>query len=131
MALGHHRDDLITTLMMSICYSGRIQSMPPKLLSDNKKHIVIRPLAYCQENDIKQYLAEQRFPIIPCSLCGSQDNLARQRIKKVIEGLSKQNPKVPSSMLHALQAVAPSQLMDKKLFDFNFETENGSEVEIA
>lgn len=128
VALGHHRDDLIETLMMSICYGGQIQSMPPKLLSDNKKHIVIRPLAYCQENDIKAFAREQQFPIIPCNLCGSQDNLARQRIKQTIKTLSDQNPKVPSNMLHALQSVKLSQLMDKKLHDFSFEIPAGEKL---
>lgn len=118
VALGHHRDDLIRTLLMSILYSGEIKSMPPKLLSDNKKHIVIRPLAYCQENDIIAYAQEQQFPIIPCNLCGSQENLARQRVKVLIDKLAEENPKIPSNMLHALTSVKPSQLMDSKLWDF-------------
>ena len=118
IALGHHRDDLIRTLMMSILYNGDIRSMPPKLLSDNKKHIVIRPLAYAQEKDIIQFAEEQQFPIIPCNLCGSQDNLARVRVKRLIEQLAKENPKVPSNMLHALQSVKPSQLMDQGLWSF-------------
>lgn len=118
VALGHHRDDLIRTLLMSILYSGEIRSMPPKLLSDNKRHIVIRPLIYCQENDIITYAKEQAFPIIPCTLCGSQENLARQRVKVLIDQLAKENPKIPSNMLHALQSVRLSQLMDKKLWDF-------------
>lgn len=118
VALGHHRDDLIRTLLMSIFYSGEIKSMPPKLLSDNKKHIVIRPLVYCQENDIIKYAKEQAFPIIPCNLCGSQENLARQRVKVLIDELAKDNPKIPSNMLHALTSVKPSQLMDKKLWNF-------------
>ena len=118
VALGHHRDDLIRTLLMSILYGGRISSMPPKLLSDNKKHIVIRPFAYVQEKDIIKFLEEQAFPIIPCTLCGSQENLARVRVKKLIDELSKENPKIPSNMLHALSQVQPSQLMDKKLWDF-------------
>src|SRR5204862_7898325 len=80
IALGHHRDDMIRTLLMSILYSGEIRSMPPKLLSDNKKNIVIRPLAYTQEKDIIKYAKEQQFPIIPCNLCGSQENLSRQRV---------------------------------------------------
>jgi len=118
VALGHHRDDLIRTLLMSIFYSGEIKSMPPKLLSDNKKHVVIRPLVYCQEADIIKYAIEQKFPIIPCNLCGSQENLARQRVKVLIDQLAKENPKVPSNMLHALTSVRPSQLMDKKLWNF-------------
>jgi tRNA 2-thiocytidine biosynthesis protein TtcA len=118
IALGHHRDDLIRTLLMSVFYNGEIRSMPPKLLTDSKRHILIRPLAYCQEKDIIEYAKEQQFPIIPCNLCGSQDNLARMRVKLLIENLAKENPKVPSNMLHALSALKPSQLMDKSLWDF-------------
>lgn len=118
IALGHHRDDLIRTLLMSILYNGEIKSMPPKLLTDNKKHIVIRPLAYCQERDIKAYAAEQAFPIIPCNLCGSQENLMRKRVGRLIDELAQENPKVPSNILHALSSVKPSQLMDRNLFDF-------------
>ena len=118
IALGHHRDDLIRTLMMSILYNGDIRSMPPKLLSDNKKHILIRPMCYVQEADIITYANAQEFPIIPCTLCGSQDNLARKRIGKLITQLSEENPKIPSNILHALQAVRPSQLMDQDLWNF-------------
>ena len=120
IALGHHRDDLIQTLMMSILYNGQIRSMPPKLLTDNKKNIVLRPMVYCQEKDIQAYADEQQFPIIPCNLCGSQENLKRQRIKQLIDELALDNPKVPSNMLHALQSISPSQLMDRKLWDFDF-----------
>lgn len=118
IALGHHRDDLIRTLLMSIFYNGEIRSMPPKLLTDSKRHVLIRPLAYCQEKDIITYAKERAFPIIPCNLCGSQENLARMRVKLLIENLAKENPKVPSNMLHALNALKPSQLMDKNLWDF-------------
>jgi tRNA 2-thiocytidine biosynthesis protein TtcA len=118
VALGHHRDDAIRTLFMSICYSGEIRSMPPKLLSDDKKNIVIRPLIYCQEKDIKHYAELMNFPLIPCNLCGSQTNLARVRMRKVIDELTAQNPKVPSNILHALQTVKKSQLLDKQLWDF-------------
>lgn len=119
VALGHHRDDLIQTLLMSILYSGQIRSMPPKLLTDSKKQIVIRPLAYCQENDIIAYAKEQAYPIIPCNLCGSQEKLARVRVKKLINDLAQENSKVPSNILHALSSVQPSQLMDKALWDFD------------
>lgn len=119
IALGHHRDDLIRTLLMSMFYNGDIRSMPPKLLSDNKKHIVIRPLCYAQESDIIAYANEQAFPIIPCTLCGSQDNLARKKVGNLINQLATENPKIPSNLLHALQSVKPSQLMDKNLWDFN------------
>lgn len=118
IALGHHRDDLIRTLMMSILYNGDIRSMPPKLLSDNKKHIVIRPLYYAQEKDIITYANEQAFPIIPCNLCGSQENLARKRVGRLIDQLAEENPKVPSNILHALQSIKPSQLMDQDLWSF-------------
>lgn len=118
IALGHHRDDLIRTLLMSILYNGEIRSMPPKLLSDNKKHIVIRPLAYCQENDIAEFAKLMQYPIIPCNLCGSQENLMRKRIKLLIDQLAQENPKVPSNILHAMSAIKPSQLMDKKFWNF-------------
>ncbi|MCC5014080.1 MULTISPECIES: tRNA 2-thiocytidine(32) synthetase TtcA [unclassified Legionella] len=118
IALGHHRDDLIRTLMMSILYNGDVRSMPPKLLSDNKKHIVIRPLCYVQERDIITFAQEQAYPIIPCTLCGSQENLARKRIGRLIDQLAEENPKVPSNILHALQSIKPSQLMDQDLWQF-------------
>lgn len=118
VALGHHRDDLIESLLMSIFYNGTVSSMPPKLLTDNKKHVVIRPMVYCQESDIIEFSDEQKFPIIPCNLCGAQENLARKRIKRLIADLAAENPKIPSNMLHALSSVKPSQLMDKTLWDF-------------
>ena len=118
IALGHHRDDLIRTVLMSMLYNGDIRSMPPKLLSDNKKHIVIRPLCYAQEKDIITYATEQAYPIIPCTLCGSQENLARKRVARLIDQLTEENPKVPSNLLHALQTIKPSQLMDQDLWDF-------------
>jgi len=127
IALGHHRDDLIRTLLMSILYNGEIRSMPPKLLSDNKKHVIIRPLAFCQESDIAEYAKAMAFPIIPCSLCGSQENLMRKRVKVLIDQLAQENPKVPSNILHALSAIKPSQLMDKKFWDFkNLEAQQGN-----
>jgi len=118
IALGHHRDDLVHSLLMSILYNGEIRSMPPKLLSDDQQNIVIRPLIYCQEKDIIAYAQEQNFPIIPCTLCGSQENLARKRIKKLVATLAEENPKIPSNILHALSTVKPSQLMDHTLWDF-------------
>ncbi|MDX1812848.1 MAG: tRNA 2-thiocytidine(32) synthetase TtcA [Gammaproteobacteria bacterium] len=119
IALGHHREDLIESLLMSTMYSGEIKSMPPKLLTNDKKHIVVRPMVYCQEKDIIEYAKEQAFPIIPCNLCGSQENLTRVRMKNLIKDLAAQNPKVPSNMLNALGNVRASQLMDKNLWDFN------------
>lgn len=118
IALGHHRDDMIRTLMMSILYNGDIRSMPPKLLSDNKKHIVIRPMCYVQEKDIITYANEKSFPIIPCNLCGSQENLMRKKVAHLIDQLALENPKVPSNMLHALQSIKPSQLMDQNMWNF-------------
>lgn len=118
IALGHHRDDLIRTLLMSMLYNGDIRSMPPKLLSDNKKHILIRPLCYVQENDIIEYANILAYPIIPCNLCGSQENLMRKKVGKLIDDLAQANPKVPSNLLHALQSIKPSQLMDQNLWNF-------------
>lgn len=123
VALGHHRDDLIRSLLMSIFHNGRVASMPPKLLTDDKRHIVIRPLVYCQEADIIEYAAKEQFPIIPCNLCGSQENLQRKQMKILIDELSVKHPNLPSNMLHALASIQPSQLMDKQLHDFrNLET---------
>lgn len=118
IALGHHRDDLTTSLLMSILYNGNVSSMPPKLLSNNKKHIVIRPLVYCQEKDIAEFAKFMEFPIIPCSLCGSQENLMRKKVKALIGQLAAENPKVPSNILGALSNIRPSQLMDAKLWPF-------------
>lgn len=130
IALGHHRDDLITTLLMSILYNGQIKSMPPKLLSDDGQNIVIRPLAYCQEQDIIEYAQEQAFPIIPCNLCGSQENLVRKKVKNLIQELALGNEKIPSNILHALQHIEPSHLMDKRWWDFkNMQTKADSEDE--
>lgn len=118
IALGHHRDDLIESLLMSILYSGEIRSQPPKLLTNDRKHIVIRPLAYCQEADIIEYAAEQNFPIIPCGICSNQKNSMRAETKKLIKMLAESNPKVPSNILHALQGVRVSQLMDQALWNY-------------
>lgn len=132
IALGHHRDDLIRTLLMSILYNGNIRSMPPKLLSDNKKHIIIRPLAYCQEKDIAAFAKLMEYPIIPCTLCGSQENLMRKKIKTLIDQLALDNPKVPSNILHALSSLKPSQLMDHDHFDFkNLEKQQNTPVDLT
>jgi tRNA 2-thiocytidine biosynthesis protein TtcA len=103
---------------MSALYNGEIRSMPPKLLSDSKKNMVIRPLVYCQEEDIKVYSNERKFPIIPCNLCGAQENLTRVKIRKLIDALTLENPKIPSNLLSALQNIRPSQLMDHDYWDF-------------
>lgn len=131
VALGHHRDDLIRTLLMSILYSGQIKTMPPKLLTDDQRHVVIRPLAYCQEKDIARYAALRKFPLIPCNLCGSQENLARLRVKRLIDALAQENPKVPSNILHALENVQPRHLMDQRLWNFrDLDDQISSESEI-
>jgi tRNA 2-thiocytidine biosynthesis protein TtcA len=118
IALGHHREDLIESLLMAILYSGEIRSLPPKLITNDKKHIVFRPLVYCQEQDIIKYAEEQNFPIIPCGICSNQKNSMRANVKALFKALTAQNPKVPSNALHALQAIRTTQLMDKKLQDF-------------
>ena len=118
IALGHHRDDLITSLLMSIFYNGRISSMPPKLLTDDKKLIVIRPLAYCQEKDIIEYAAEQKFPLTPEGICSAKETQTRSKTEDLIKELAKGNKKIPSNILHALSDVRPTHLMDKKLRDF-------------
>jgi tRNA 2-thiocytidine biosynthesis protein TtcA len=118
IALGHHRDDLIQSLLMSILYSGEIRSMPPKLLTDTRRHIVIRPLAYCQEQDIIAYAQVRNFPLIPCNLCGSQENMTRRKVKQLIRELAGDNPKVPSNILSALGNLQVSQLMDRSLWNF-------------
>ncbi len=115
IALGHHRDDFIETLLLNILYSGQIKAMPARLVSDDQQHVVIRPLVYCTEGELAQYAGEQEFPIIPCSLCGSQPNLQRRRVKELIAQLSSENPNVPNNLMAALQNVRPSQLLDRVL----------------
>lgn len=119
IALGHHRDDVIHSLLMSLLYNGQMRSMPPKLLTDNQRNIVIRPLVYCQERDIIRYAEVRQYPIIPCNLCGSQENLMRQRVKRLVEELAAENDKIPSNIFGAIGNIQPSQLMDKTLWDFD------------
>lgn len=118
VALGHHKDDIVETLFLNLFYAGRLKAMPPKLLADDKRNIVIRPLAYCRENDIESYAMQKGFPIIPCNLCGSQENLQRQVIKDMLRAWEKQHPGRVETIFSALQRVSPSQLADQKLFDF-------------
>ncbi|WP_086481526.1 tRNA 2-thiocytidine(32) synthetase TtcA [Oceanospirillum sanctuarii] len=118
IALGHHRDDMLETLFLNMFYGGTLKAMPPKLLSDDGKNIVIRPLAYCVEKDIEAFSELKEFPIIPCNLCGSQDGLQRQVVKEMLQSWEKQHPGRLDTMFRAMQNVAPSQLGDTELFDF-------------
>ncbi|TCT18444.1 tRNA s(2)C-32 sulfurtransferase [Bibersteinia trehalosi] len=118
IALGHHRDDMLETLFLNMFYGGKLKSMPPKLMSDDGKQIVIRPLAYCKEKDIERYAEAKAFPIIPCNLCGSQPNLQRQVVKEMLQTWDRQYPGRIETMFSALQNVAPSHLCDPNLFDF-------------
>ncbi|MRJ43943.1 tRNA 2-thiocytidine(32) synthetase TtcA [Idiomarina loihiensis] len=125
IALGHHRDDMIETLFLNMFHGGKLKSMPPKLASDNGEHVVIRPLAYAREKDIEQYSAAMEFPIIPCNLCGSQENLQRKQIKQMLNGWDKQFPGRIESLFTAMQNVVPSHLADSALFDFKAVTADG------
>jgi tRNA 2-thiocytidine biosynthesis protein TtcA len=118
IALGHHRDDIIETLFLNLFNGGRIKAMPPKLLSDDGQHVVIRPLAYCSEQDIARYAETRQFPIIPCNLCGSQPKLQRQVIKEMLTQWKKQHPGRIENIFRAISHVSPSQLADRELFDF-------------
>ena len=118
IALGHHRDDILGTFFLNLFYGGRIKAMPPKLVSDDGRHVVIRPLAYIPEDDIARYAREQRFPIIPCNLCGSQENLKRKEIRQMIAEWERRFPGRTENSFHALAKVTPSHLMDRSLFDF-------------
>ena len=118
IALGHHRDDIVETLFLNLFYGAKLSAMPPKLLSDDKRNVVIRPLAYCKESDLQRYADIKEFPIIPCNLCGSQENLQRQNIKLMLAEWEKSQPGRVASIFGALQNIAPSQLADNNLFDF-------------
>lgn len=118
IALGHHRDDILATLFLNMFYGGKLKAMPPKLVSDNGEHIVIRPLAYVKEKDLIKYAEIKQFPIIPCNLCGSQPNLQRQVVSEMLKDWDKRFPGRIESMFSALQNVVPSHLADTELFDF-------------
>ncbi|MCW8108394.1 tRNA 2-thiocytidine(32) synthetase TtcA [Alteromonas ponticola] len=118
IALGHHRDDMLETLFLNMFHGGKLKAMPPKLVTDDGKHIVIRPLALCSEKDIERYARAAEFPIIPCNLCGSQDNLQRQNIKQMLQDWDRRFPGRIESMFRAMQNVTPSHLVDGTLYDF-------------
>lgn len=119
IALGHHRDDMLETLFLNMFYGGKMKSMPPKLKSDNGEHIVIRPLAYCSEKEIIEYSLAKEFPIIPCNLCGSQENLQRKIIKEMLQDWDKNHPGRIATMFKSMQNIVPSHLVDSDLFNFN------------
>jgi tRNA 2-thiocytidine biosynthesis protein TtcA len=118
IALGHHRDDILETLLLNMFYGGKLKAMPPKLRSDNGRHIVIRPLAYVPEKLIERYASAMHFPIIPCDLCGSQPNLQRAAMKKLLRAWEKEHPGRVENLFRALHHIVPSHLMDQRAFDF-------------
>ncbi|KAB2824714.1 tRNA 2-thiocytidine(32) synthetase TtcA [Aliivibrio finisterrensis] len=118
IALGHHRDDILETMFLNMFYGGKLKGMPPKLVSDNGEHVVIRPLAYCREKDIIKYADMRNYPIIPCNLCGSQPNMQRQNVKQMLNTWDKQFPGRIETMFTAMQNVVPSHLADFNTFDF-------------
>ena len=118
IALGHHRDDIVVTLMMSMFFGGRMKSMPPKLVSDDGRNVVIRPLAYVAETDLERWAEHKQFPIIPCTLCGNQDNLQRVQVRKMLREWERQYPGRTDNMFRAMSTVVPSHLADRNLFPF-------------
>ena len=118
IALGHHRDDILATLFLNMFFAAKLKTMPPKLVSDDGRHVVIRPLAYCREKDLEAWAKVREFPIIPCNLCGSQPNLQRQQVKQMLVEWEKRFPGRVETMFRSLANVVPSHLLDAKLFDF-------------
>jgi tRNA 2-thiocytidine biosynthesis protein TtcA len=118
IALGHHREDIIETLFLNMFFSGKLEAMPPKYKTDDGKHIVIRPLAYCKEKDIESYASLQAFPIIPCNLCGSQQNMQRQVIKKMLKDWETQYPDRTEVIFNSIKNISPSHLLDQDIYDF-------------
>ena len=118
IALGHHRDDILETFLLNMFYGGKLKTMPPKLASDDGKHVVIRPLAYCEEKDLADWAEVKQFPIIPCTLCGSQENLKRREAKALLREWENKFPGRVETMLTALQNITPSHMLDRALFDF-------------
>lgn len=118
IALGHHRDDILETFFLNLFYGGKLKTMPPKLVSDDGRHVVIRPLAYCKEEDLAEYAEIKQFPIIPCTLCGSQETLKRKEVKALLREWEKRHPGRVETIVTAIQNVVPSHLLDRHLFDF-------------
>ncbi len=118
IALGHHRDDIVTTLLLNMFHGGKMKGMPPKLVSDDGKHMVIRPLAYVAESDLVRWAEHRQFPIIPCTLCGSQENLQRASIKAMLQEWDKKHPGRVENMFNAMGQIVPSHMMDRSLFPF-------------
>jgi tRNA 2-thiocytidine biosynthesis protein TtcA len=131
IALGHHRDDIVETMFLNLFYGARLKAMPPKLISDDEKHIVIRPLAYCAESEIIRYAKRRDFPIIPCNLCGSQQNLKRQEIKRMLSDWEMQDPGRTARLFRAIQNVSPSHLADRSIYDFEGLTPLTDQAELA
>jgi tRNA 2-thiocytidine biosynthesis protein TtcA len=119
IALGHHRDDILETFFLNMFYGGKLKAMPPKLVSDDGRNVVIRPLAYCEESDLEAYAELRRFPIIPCTLCGSQESLKRKQVKAMLHEWEKRQPGRVQNILRSLQSVTPSHLLDRTRFDFS------------
>jgi len=119
IALGHHLDDIVETLFLNLFHGGKLKAMPPKLLADDKRNMIIRPMAYCREADIQAYANEKHYPIIPCNLCGSQENLQRQSVKSMLNQWDKDQPGRVQNIFKGIQNVSPSQLADTALFNFN------------
>jgi tRNA 2-thiocytidine biosynthesis protein TtcA len=118
IALGHHRDDMVATLFMNMFFGGRLKAMPPKLVSDDGRHVVIRPLAYVAERDLERWAAHRGFPIIPCNLCGSQQNLQRVKIAEMLRGWEREDPGRVDRIFDAMSRITPSHLMDRNLYPF-------------
>ena len=129
IALGHHRDDILETFFLNMFYGGKLKAMPPKLVSDDGRNVVIRPLAYCEEQDLEAYAELRQFPIIPCTLCGSQETLKRKEVKAMLREWQKKHPGRVETLLTSIQNIRPSHLMDRSLFDFSAVRPTGSAVE--
>jgi tRNA 2-thiocytidine biosynthesis protein TtcA len=131
IALGHHRDDILETFFLNLFFGGKLKAMPPKLVSDDGAHVVVRPLAYVEEQDLAKYAEMRQFPIIPCDLCGSQETLQRKQIKQLLHEWEKKHPGRVETIFRSLQNTKPSHLLDRALFDFAALHANGVPVELA